>query len=119
MIGRIIAVPNLLLAAGTASVMERKLAAILAADIAGYTRLMGADEEGTHAGLRSIREIADNLIGSHHGRVFGSAGDSIVAEFPSAVEAVQAAVEIQQEISRANETVPADKRLCFRIGLNI
>ena len=119
MIGRIIAVPNLLLAAGTASVMERKLAAILAADIAGYTRLMGADEEGTHAALRSHREAAERLIVAHHGRVFGSAGDSVVAEFASAVEAIQAAVEIQQEIARRNEAVPPDKRLCFRIGLNI
>jgi TolB-like protein/class 3 adenylate cyclase len=99
--------------------MERKLTAILAADIAGYSRLMGTDEEGTHATLRSHRDAADRLIAAHYGRVFGSAGDSVVAEFASAVEAIQAAVEIQQEIARCNEAVPADKRLCFRIGLNI
>jgi TolB-like protein/class 3 adenylate cyclase/tetratricopeptide (TPR) repeat protein len=99
--------------------MERRLAAILAADIAGFARLMGADEEGTHTALRSHREIADRLIGAQHGRVFASAGDSVIAEFASAVEAVQAAVEIQREIARRNKTVPADKRLCFRIGLNI
>src|SRR6266404_3793600 len=99
--------------------MERKLTAILAADFAGYTRLMGTDEDGTHAALRSHREAADRLIAAHHGRVFGSAGDSVVAEFASAVEAIQAAVEIQQEIARRNEAIPADKRLCFRIGLNI
>jgi class 3 adenylate cyclase len=99
--------------------MERKLAAILAADIAGYTRLMGTDEEGTHAALRSHREAADQLIAAHHGRVFGSAGDSVVAEFASAVEAIQAAVDIQRDIARRNETVPVNKQLCFRMGLNI
>jgi TolB-like protein/class 3 adenylate cyclase len=99
--------------------MERKLTAILAADIAGYTRLMGTDEEGTHAALRSHREAADRLIAAHHGRVFGSAGDSVVAEFASAVEAIQCAVEIQRDIARRNETVTVNKRLCFRIGLNI
>jgi TolB-like protein/class 3 adenylate cyclase/Tfp pilus assembly protein PilF len=99
--------------------MERKLTAILAADIAGYTRLMGTDEEGTHAALRSRREAADRLIAAHHGRVFGSAGDSVIAEFASAVEAIQCAVEIQRDIARRNETVPVNKRLCFRIGINI
>jgi TolB-like protein/class 3 adenylate cyclase len=99
--------------------MERKLAAILAADVAGYSRLMGMDEEGTLAALRSHRDVADRLIAAHHGRVFGSAGDSIVAEFPSAVEAIEAAVEIQQEIARGNEALPAERQLRFRIGLNI
>ena len=99
--------------------MERKLAAILAADVAGYSRLMGVDEEGTLAALRSHRDVADRVIAAHRGRVFGSAGDSIVAEFPSAVEAIQAAVEIQQEIARGNEALPAEKQLRFRIGLNV
>ena len=99
--------------------MERKLAAILAADVAGYTRLMGSDEEGTHAALRSHREAADRLIAAHHGRVFGSAGDSVIAEFASAVDAIQAAVEIQRGIASLNDTVPVNNRLCFRIGLNI
>jgi TolB-like protein/class 3 adenylate cyclase len=99
--------------------MERKLTAILAADIAGYSRLMGVDEEGTLAVLRAHREVADRVIGAHRGRIFGSAGDNVIAEFASAVEAIQAAVEIQQEIARLNEAVPADKRLCFRIGINI
>jgi TolB-like protein/class 3 adenylate cyclase/Tfp pilus assembly protein PilF len=99
--------------------MERKLAAILAADVAGYSRLMGADEEGTLNALRAHREVVDGLIVAHRGRVFGSAGDSVVAEFPSAVEAVNCAVEIQQEIEERNEAVAKDKRLAFRIGLNI
>jgi class 3 adenylate cyclase/TolB-like protein/tetratricopeptide (TPR) repeat protein len=99
--------------------MERKLAAILAADIAGYSRLMGADEEATLNTLRSHREVVDGLVAVHRGRIFHSAGDSVVAEFPSAVEASLCAVEIQQEIARRNEPVPKDKRLEFRIGVNI
>src|SRR5215469_8066595 len=98
---------------------QRRLAAILAADVAGYSRLMGADERGTLGTLRSHREAVGRLITLHHGRVFGSAGDSVIAEFASAVEAVEAAVEIQQETARRNEGIPADKRLCFRIGINI
>src|SRR5215471_18145716 len=99
--------------------MERKLAAILAADVAGYTRLMAVDEEGTHRALRAHREVMDGLVAVHRGRIFNSAGDSIVAEFPSAVEASLCAVEIQQEILQRNEAVPKDKRLEFRIGVNI
>ena len=107
------------LAARTAEVMERKLAAILAADVAGYSRLMGVDEEGTLNALRAHREVVDGLIAAHRGRVFNSAGDSVVAEFPSAVEAINSAVEIQQEMGERNEPVAKDKRLEFRIGLNI
>src|SRR5262245_42524288 len=99
--------------------MERKLTAILAADVAGYSRLMGTDEEGTLNALRGHREVVDGLVVAHRGRVFGSAGDSIVAEFPSAVEALNCAVEIQQEMDERNEPVAKDKRLEFRIGLNI
>jgi TolB-like protein/class 3 adenylate cyclase/tetratricopeptide (TPR) repeat protein len=99
--------------------MERKLTAILAADIAGYSRLMGMDEEGTLAALRSHRDVVDRVIATHRGRVFGSAGDSVIAEFPSAVEAILAAVEIQQEAGRANDDLSAEKKLQFRIGLNI
>ena len=97
----------------------RRLAAILAADVAGYSRLMGADERGTLSTLHSHREAVDRLIVLHHGRVFGSAGDSVIAEFASAVEAVEAAVEIQRETLRRNEGVPPDKRFFFRIGINI
>jgi TolB-like protein/class 3 adenylate cyclase/Tfp pilus assembly protein PilF len=99
--------------------MERKLAAILAADVAGYSRLMGEDEEGTLSALRAHREVVDGLIAAHRGHVFSSAGDSVVAEFPSAVEAVNCAVEIQQEVAERNEAVAKERRLEFRIGLNI
>jgi class 3 adenylate cyclase/TolB-like protein len=99
--------------------MERKLAAILAADVAGYSRLMGADEDATLSALRSHREVVDRLIADHRGRIFNSAGDSAVAEFPSAVEASLCAVAIQREIARRNEPVPKHKRLEFRIGVNI
>ncbi len=99
--------------------MERKLAAILAADVAGYSRLMGADEEGTLDALRAHREVVDGLIATHRGRVFNSAGDSVVAEFGSAVEAINCAVEIQQEMAERNEAVTKDRRLEFRIGINI
>lgn len=102
-----------------ALVMERKLAAILSADIVGYSRLMAADEDATLEALRSHRELVDPLIDAHRGRVFNSAGDSVVAEFPSAVEASLCAVEIQQEIARRNDPVPKEKRLQFRIGINI
>jgi TolB-like protein len=80
---------------------------------------MGADEEYTLNALRAHREVVDGLIATHRGRIFNSAGDSVVAEFPSAVEGTLCAVEIQQEIARRNEAVPKDKRLQFRIGLNI
>jgi adenylate cyclase len=100
--------------------MERKLTAILAADVAGYSRLMGADEEGTLNALRGHREVVDGLVVAHRGRVFSSAGvDSIVAAFPGAVEAINCAVEIQQEMDERNEPVPRDRRLEFRIGLAI
>ncbi len=99
--------------------MERKLAAILAADIAGYSRMMGVDEEGTLNTLRSHREAVDELVAAHRGRIFNSAGDSIVAEFPSAVEAITCAVEIQQKIAECSVPLSKDKRLLFRMGLNI
>ncbi len=78
--------------------MERRLAAILVADAAGYSRLMEADEEATARTLRACREIVDGLVADHRGRVFGSAGDSVVAEFLSPIEAVRCAVEIQREL---------------------
>jgi TolB-like protein/class 3 adenylate cyclase/Tfp pilus assembly protein PilF len=106
-------------ATGVASAMERKLAAILAADVAGYSRLMGADEVGTLDMLRSSREAVDGLVAARRGRIFNSAGDSVVAEFGSAVEAIHCAVEIQQEMARRNEPVARGKRLEFRIGVNI
>jgi class 3 adenylate cyclase/TolB-like protein/tetratricopeptide (TPR) repeat protein len=101
------------------SQLERKLAAILAADVAGYTRLMGVDEEGTLNALRSHREVVDGLVTTHRGRVFNTAGDSVMAEFQSAVDATLCAIAIQQATATRNEAVPRNKRVEFRIGLNI
>ena len=78
--------------------MERRLAAILAADVVGYSRLMGDDEEATLATLNACREIIDGLIAGHRGRVFGSAGDSVIAEFASPVEAVRCALGMQKAL---------------------
>ena len=82
--------------------VQRRMAAILAADIVGYSRLMGEDEEATLAALKGHREITDGLIADHGGRIFGSAGDSVIAEFASPVEAVRSATEIQLEIDKRN-----------------
>jgi adenylate cyclase len=97
----------------------RKLAVILAADVVGYARLMAADEEGTLAALNARRGIITELIGRHHGRIFGTAGDSVIAEFASAVEAVRAAAEIQEEIDGQNADLPEPRRMRFRVGVNL
>jgi adenylate cyclase len=97
----------------------RKLAVILAADVAGYSRLMAADEEGTLATLNARREAIDELIGRHHGRIFTTAGDSVMAEFASAVEAVRCAAAIQQENERRNADLPEPRRMLFRVGVNL
>ncbi len=99
--------------------MERKLATILAADVFGYSRLMGQDEEGTLTALRAHREAVDRAVAAHGGRVFGSAGDSLIAEFSSAVEAVRCAIEIQAKIAGRNAGLPEDRRMHFRIGVNV
>ncbi len=99
--------------------MERRLAAILAADVVGYSRLMEADEEATLGLLNICRKLIDERIDEHGGRVFGSAGDSVIAEFSSPVEAVRCAVEIQQEIEARNANLPKDRRMRFRIGVNL
>ena len=99
--------------------MERRLAVILAADVVGYSRLMEADEEATARTLSAYREIIDGQIAGHHGRVFGSAGDSVIAEFASPVEAVRCAVEIQREIEARNADLPEDRRMRLRIGINL
>ena len=99
--------------------VTRKLAVILAADVAGYSRLMAADEEGTLATLNAYREVIDELIGRHHGRIFTTAGDSVMAEFASAVEAVRCAAAIQQEIERRNAEVAEPRRMLFRVGVNL
>ncbi len=99
--------------------MERRLAAILAADVVGYSRLMEGDEEATLATLNAYRKVIDRLLVDHRGRVFGSAGDSVIAEFASPVEAVRCAVKIQQEIEVRNANLPEDRRMRFRIGVNL
>ncbi len=99
--------------------MERRLAAILAADVVGYSRLMEADEEATARTLSTYREIIVGLVASHHGRVFGSAGDSVIAEFASPVEAVRCAVDIQRELEAHNVDLPEDRRMHLRIGINL
>ncbi len=99
--------------------IKRKLAAILAADVEGYTRLMRADEEATLNTLSDYREIIDDLIARHDGRVFSTGGDSVLAEFGSAVEAVRCAISFQEEITTRNAELPDDRKLRFRIGINV
>ena len=99
--------------------IERRLATILMADVAGYSRMMGENEEGTVAVLRGHREIFDGLLKAHRGRVFNTAGDAILAEFPSAVEAVRCATEIQTALRTRNDHLPPDQRMWFRIGINL
>ena len=99
--------------------MERRLAAILCADVFGYSRLMGEDEEATLGTLSSHRKIIDRLIEQHHGRFVNSAGDSVLAEFASVVNAVQCAVEIQSVLKDENTNLPPERRMEFRIGVNL
>src|SRR5215469_3269484 len=99
--------------------VERKLTAILAADVAGYSRLMGADEVGTLQRLTACRAIVDGLIAAHRGRIFNTAGDSVVADFASAVDAVECAVAVQEAIEKENENRPAGEQMQFRIGVHI
>src|SRR6516164_9829139 len=98
----------------------RRLAAILAADVAGYSRLMGADEEGTLDRLKAHRcEIVDPKIKEHSGRVVKTTGDGLLAEFPSVVDAVRCAVEIQRAMIDRNTEPPEDRRIVFRVGINV
>jgi TolB-like protein len=99
--------------------VERKLAAIFAADIAGYSRLMARDEVGTLARLKACRAVIDELITAHRGRIFNTAGDSVVADFASAVDAVQCAVAVQAAIASENAGGTADEPMQFRIGVHV
>ena len=99
--------------------LERKLVAILAADVASYSRLMEIDEEGTLATLSAFRLVTDRLISQHEGRICGTAGDSILAAFGSALAAVQCAVDIQNELAHSNNDIEKDRRMQFRIGINV
>jgi adenylate cyclase len=99
--------------------MERRLAAIVAADVQGYSRLTEADEETATTTLRSHRAIVEELIARHRGHVFSSAGDGLVAEFPSIVEAIRCALAIQKEVSGRNAELPKNQQMRFRIGVNL
>src|SRR5437879_2886512 len=99
--------------------IERKLVAIFAADIAGYSRLMARDEVGTLARLKACRLVIDELIASHRGRIFNTAGDSVVADFASAVDAVQCAVAVQTAIATESAGDTADESMQFRIGVHV
>jgi TolB-like protein/class 3 adenylate cyclase len=100
--------------------VERRLAAILAADVAGYSRLMGEDEEGTLAALKAIRrELADPKIKEHRGRIVKTTGDGLLLEFASVVDAVRYAVEVQREMAERNADVPPERRIELRMGINV
>src|SRR6201994_1769953 len=99
--------------------VSRRLVAVFAADVEGYSRLMGVDEVGTLKGLTERRAVLDRFIGEHRGRIANTAGDSVLAEFGSAVDAVQCAVEAQTALAEANKSAPPDKRINFRIGIHI
>src|SRR6266481_3235442 len=98
---------------------KRKLAAILHADVVGYSRLMGEDEAGTHRALGELRRVVDPLIAAHDGRIVGTAGDSLLADFSSVVDALNCAVEMQRAARAINDPVPPERRLELRIGVNL
>ncbi len=99
--------------------MKRKIAAIFAADIAGYSRLVAEDEEETLRRLASYRSVTDDFIARYGGRIFNTAGDAVLAEFPSAVEAVRCAIDIQESLRTRNMAYPASRQMSFRIGITI
>src|SRR5689334_18579100 len=100
--------------------VQRRLAAIMAADVAGYSRLMGTDEEGTLAALKQLRrELGDPKIREHRGRIVKTTGDGLLVEFASVVDAVRCAVEVQREMLARNVDVPTARRLEFRMGINV
>src|SRR5437764_3917021 len=100
--------------------MERRLTAILAADVVGYSRLMGVNESGTLAALKTLQtDVIDGKIAEHQGRVVKLTGDGMLVEFPSVVNAVACATEIQRGIRDRNRTLPQDNRIEFRIGVNV
>jgi len=100
--------------------VQRRLAAILAADVVGYSRLIRADEEGTLARLKSLRrDLVDPVLASHGGRIFKTMGDGLLVEFASVVDAVRSAAEVQGQMAKRNSGVPDDQRIVFRIGINL
>jgi adenylate cyclase len=99
---------------------KRRLAAILAADVAGYSRLMGVDEEGTHERLQAhLREVVNPKIGEHRGRIVKYTGDGFLAEFARVADAVRCAVEVQRGMAEREPEVPEERRIRFRIGVNL
>ena len=100
--------------------VERRLSAILAADVAGYSRLTGLDEEGTHAHLQGhLRSLVDPKIAQHRGRLVKNTGDGLLAECSSVVDAVRCALDVQRGMAERNADVPQEKRIEFRIGINV
>src|SRR5450432_1477523 len=100
--------------------VERRLVPILAADVAGYSRLMGVDEEGTLAALKACRrELIDPKIAEHQGRIVKTTGDGVLVEFASVVDAVRCAIDIQRAMAERNADIPDDRRIEFRIGINV
>src|SRR5260370_26824621 len=98
----------------------RRLTAIIAADVGGYSRLMGADEEGTHERLKAHRRaLVDPKIAEHHGRIVKNTGDGLLAEFLSVVDAVRCAVEVQRGMAERNTATPSQQRIEFRVGINL
>src|ERR1700741_483277 len=99
--------------------MKRKIAAIFAADIAGYSRLVAEDEEETLRSLAAYRAVTDDFIAKSGGRIFSTAGDAVLSEFSSAVEAVRCAIDIQESLRTRNLAYPASRQMNFRIGITI
>lgn len=106
-------------ASGRKPSLERRLATILMADVVGYSKMMGENEERTIEILRGHREIFDEMLKMHRGRIFNTAGDAILAEFPSAVDAVRCATEVQAALRTRNDHLPPEQRMWFRIGVNL
>src|SRR5215469_992130 len=99
--------------------LKRRLTAVLIADVAGYSRLMSLDEEGTHIRFAGyVRDLIEPKIAENQGRLIRTSGDGFLAEFDSAIDAVRCGLAIQREISKRNEALPADRRIQFRIGIN-
>jgi adenylate cyclase len=100
--------------------VERRLAAVFAADVAGYSRLIGADEEGTLSRLKALRaKVIDPKIAEHHGRIVKTTGDGLLVEFASVVDALRCAAEIQAAMAESNAPLAVDKRIDLRIGINV
>ena len=104
---------------GMSTEIERRLTNIFSADVLGYSRLMGLDEAGTLALLNDYKGIMTGLIAQHRGRIVSTAGDGVLAEFPSSVMAVQSAVDIQRQLAERNQKLEPDRQMWFRIGINL